>query len=60
MAQASIRGGDEFARIMADHVKNEYSTLDWIMRGMIERAGFKVESARHKHGFFGLYFCIKP
>jgi hypothetical protein len=45
---------------MADHVKNEYSTLDWIMRGMIERAGFEVESSRHKHGFFGLYFCIKP
>jgi len=59
IAQASIRGGDEFARIMADHVKNEYSTLDWIMRGMIEWAGFEVKSSRHKHGFFGLYFCIK-
>ena len=59
MAQASIRGGEEFAGIMADHVKNEYSTLDWIMRGMIERAGFDIVSARHKHGFFGLYFCIK-
>lgn len=58
-AQASARGGDEFAGIMADHVKNEYSTLDWIMRGMIERAGFEIVGARHKHGFFGLYFCIK-
>jgi len=59
MAQASIRGGDEFARIMADHVKNEYSTLDWIMRGMIERAGLEVVSARHRHGFFALYLCTK-
>jgi len=58
-AQASARGGDEFAGIMADHVKNEYSTLDWIMRGMMERAGFEIVSARHKHGFFGLYFCTK-
>jgi len=58
-AQASARGGDEFAGIMADHVKNEYSTLDWIMRGMMERAGFEIVSASHKHGFFGLYFCTK-
>jgi len=28
IAQASIRGGDEFARIMSDHLKNEYSTLN--------------------------------
>jgi ubiquinone/menaquinone biosynthesis C-methylase UbiE len=60
IAQASIRDGDEFAGIMSDHVKNEYSTMDWIMSGMIERAGFKVVSSRHKQGFFGLYFCIKP
>ena len=58
-AQASIRGGDEFARIMSDHVKNEYSTMDWIMQGMIERAGFDIIDAKHKHGFFGLYFCSK-
>jgi putative AdoMet-dependent methyltransferase len=57
--QASIRAGDEFARLMSDHVKNEYSTLDWIMQGMIERAGLDVIRAEHKHGFFGLYLCTK-
>jgi hypothetical protein len=44
---------------MSDHVKNEYSTMDWIMQGMIERAGFDIIDARDKHGFFGLYFCSK-
>ncbi|MDD1749519.1 MAG: methyltransferase domain-containing protein [Methanothrix sp.] len=59
ISQASIRGGDEFARLMSDHVKNEYSTLDWIMQGMIERAGLDVIRAEHRHGFFGLYLCAK-
>ncbi|MFZ3149643.1 MAG: class I SAM-dependent methyltransferase [Methanothrix sp.] len=58
-AQASIRTGDEFARIMSDHVKNEYSTLDWIMQGMIERAGLDVIRAEHINGFIGLYLCAK-
>ena len=58
-SQASRRGGDGFVRLMSDHVRNEYSTLDWIMRGMIERAGLEVVSARHRHGFFALYLCTK-
>jgi len=28
ISQASIRAGDDFARLISDHVKNEYSTLD--------------------------------
>ena len=58
-AQASVRGGDEYARLMSDHVRNEYSTLDWIMQGIIERAGLDVIRADHKYGFFGLYLCTK-
>ena len=58
-SRALMKGGDGFVRLMSDHVRNEYSTLDWIMRGMIERAGFDIVSARHKHGFFALYLCTK-
>jgi putative AdoMet-dependent methyltransferase len=58
-AQASIRAGDEFVHLMSDHVKNEYSTLDWILQGMIERAGLDVIRSEHIHGFFGLYLCTK-
>ena len=42
VSRASEIMGDEFAGRIAAHVKNEYSTIDWIMEGMIERAGFKV------------------
>ncbi len=51
--------GDEFSSLIAAHVKNEYSTLDWIMRGMLERAGFRVDLVDNKDGFIGLYLCTK-
>lgn len=57
--KASEAAGPEFAKRIEAHIKNEYSTLDWIMKGMIERAGFKVERAEHKDGFVGLYLCTK-
>jgi putative AdoMet-dependent methyltransferase len=51
--------GPKFAENIEAHIKNEYSTLDWIMKGMIERAGFEVERAEYKDGFIGAYFCRK-
>ena len=51
--------GPEFAGRIAAHVKNEYSTLDWIMQGMIERAGFEIAKVEHQEGFFALYLCTK-
>jgi putative AdoMet-dependent methyltransferase len=59
ISTASERAGLEFARRISDHVKNEYSTMDWIMRGMIERAGFDISHEECKYGFFGLYLCTK-
>jgi putative AdoMet-dependent methyltransferase len=59
LAKASERSGPWFASIISDHVRNEYSTMDWIMQGMIEREGFKIERAKHNHGFFALYLCTR-
>ena len=59
ISRASEMMGEEFAGRIAAHVKNEYSTVDWIMEGMIERAGFKVERKGYDDGFIGAYFCIK-
>lgn len=56
--RASEMMSDEFARSIASHVKNEYSTIDWIMEGMIERSGFEVVRKEYKDGFIGAYFCI--
>jgi putative AdoMet-dependent methyltransferase len=59
ISKAAEKAGPQFARSICEHVRNEYSTMDWIMRGMIERAGFKIEKATHSQGFFALYLCTK-
>lgn len=59
ISRASEIAGNEFARSIAAHVKSEYSTIDWIMEGMIEKAGFMMFRKAYKEGFIGTYFCIK-
>jgi len=59
ISRAKAMAGPEFAGRIAAHVKNEYSTLDWIMQGMIERAGFEITKVEHQEGFFALYLCTK-
>jgi putative AdoMet-dependent methyltransferase len=41
------------------HLRQEYSTCDWTMEGLLERAGFQIESADYKDGFFAAYLCTK-
>ncbi|MBP1909672.1 class I SAM-dependent methyltransferase [Methanolobus bombayensis] len=41
------------------HIKEEYSTFDWTMKGLIEQAGFRIEEYEHKNGFMATYLCIK-
>ena len=41
------------------HFRREYSTYGWIMEGLLERAGFKIEKADYKDGFFAEYLCTK-
>lgn len=59
ISKAAEKAGPQFARSICEHVRNEYSTTDWIMQGMIERAGFEIEKAKLSHGFFALYLCTK-
>ena len=42
------------------HVKKEYSTYDWIMEGLLVRAGFNILSARTCSDGFIVYHCRKP
>jgi putative AdoMet-dependent methyltransferase len=41
------------------HFKNEFSTYDWIMEGMIRRSGFHIDSAEYGKGFQTTYLCTK-
>ena len=59
ISRASKMMGDEFASRISAHVKNECSTMDWIMEGMIQRAGFNVVREDYRVGFIGAYFCSK-
>jgi ubiquinone/menaquinone biosynthesis C-methylase UbiE len=52
-------GGEENALSTARHIRNEYSTLDWIMEGIIRSAGFSILSADYNRGVVSRYVCRK-
>jgi hypothetical protein len=41
------------------HIKEEFSTLDWIMEGLLKSAGFNIEQVNYYDGFMANYLCIK-
>lgn len=41
------------------HLREEYSTCDWIIEGMLERAGFAIDSAGYGDGFLAAHLCTK-
>ncbi|MBN1362538.1 MAG: methyltransferase domain-containing protein [Sedimentisphaerales bacterium] len=41
------------------HLRDEYSTCDWIMEGLLERAGFAIDSTDYRDGFLAAYLCTK-
>lgn len=59
IARLGEKAGPGFALRMTSHINKEFSTMNWIMRGLIERAGFAIEREEHKEGFLGLYLCRK-
>jgi ubiquinone/menaquinone biosynthesis C-methylase UbiE len=42
---------------MACHLREEFSTFDWIMREILRRAGFRIESAEMEKDFLAHYRC---
>lgn len=52
--------GDDMALGTANHIKKEFSTLDWIMEGMIYRAGFSIVQKNLPDGsVMATYLCVK-
>jgi putative AdoMet-dependent methyltransferase len=41
------------------HVRNEFSTYDWIMEGMIRKGGFRIDLVEYGQGFQATYLCTK-
>ncbi|MDD5727963.1 MAG: class I SAM-dependent methyltransferase [Victivallales bacterium] len=54
----SIAGG-KFAAEVETHIRDEYSTFDWVMKEMLERAGFAIDRIDSPDGMQTEYFCRK-
>ena len=57
--QATLEAVKEFGAETETHLREEYSTHNWILEGLLERAGFEIEHSDYKDGFFASYLCIK-
>ncbi|NLX38840.1 MAG: methyltransferase domain-containing protein [Methanothrix sp.] len=52
-------GGEGTPQDILVHIRDEHSTIGWMMEGMIERAGFSIERADYRAGFIASYLCVK-
>lgn len=59
IAETETKFSEEFVTETKIHIKDEYSTFDWVMEGFIERAGFKIEKSNTEDSFECEYLCRK-
>ena len=55
---AELFGGACMASQAESHIRREFSTFGWIMEGLLQRAGFKIEQADYSQRL-AAYFCRK-
>jgi ubiquinone/menaquinone biosynthesis C-methylase UbiE len=51
--------GPRLAKEAVVHAREEFSTYDWIMEGIITRSGFHIDAAKYGKGFQAAYVCTK-
>jgi putative AdoMet-dependent methyltransferase len=51
--------GAEFTKEIKEHIKKEYSTLDWIMENLLIKSGFDILQKNVENGFIASYLCSK-
>lgn len=58
----SIRqlAGEELANDTEIAIRDEFSTCDWVMEGLIKRAGFEIDRIDYYEGFLAVFVCSKP
>ena len=59
IGQMAAKAGPEGAESIRSHVRKEFSTYTWILEGMLERAGFRIERAEPSEGVLANYYCRK-
>ena len=56
--EVRLHAGDRIALQTIQHIKTEFSTLDWILEGMIARSGLRIVE-KNCSGFLSVYVCEK-
>jgi Methylase involved in ubiquinone/menaquinone biosynthesis len=52
-------GGAKVARDAEKSFRDEQVTLDWIMEGLLEKAGFTIATTQYTPPFLATYLCVK-
>ncbi len=55
----SENAGDDIARETEMHIKEEFSTFDWIIEELLKKAGFRIDKAKYHNSFLATYVCTK-
>lgn len=50
---------EKFGQEVAMAFRDEFSTCDWIMEGLLTRAGFRIDRAEYQDGMLARYWCRK-
>lgn len=59
IAKIEAVGGDKVARDSEKSFREEFVTLDWIMAGLLAKAGFTITREEYGAPFIGSYRCVK-
>lgn len=52
-------GGDFLKEDAEAHFREEFSTYDWVMDGLLSKSGFEIKSKNIQDGVMGTYYCHK-
>lgn len=52
-------GGAQIADDLEIGIRDEYSTLSWIMEALLLQAGFTIDEKQYSEGFIAAYLCRK-
>lgn len=59
VANIGKQAGEQFAQEVQTHIRDEHSTFDWVMEGLLERSGFSILSANYGSRVWADYICKK-
>lgn len=57
--QFKQKTGNEFAKEVEMHVKEEFSTFDWVIERMLQNAGYKIDIKENQNEMIIKYICTK-